>query len=256
MSTAGSSSDSTPPLFAATAFFYAQCSASDAIGNAVYANSTLQFVSTADAANPAPVVGIIIAKSSPTNCTVQRYGESQYAFPELNAGQRYFLGDAGQLVKAPFLTSTPKFVQQVGNALSGTKLFIQPAGQVVLRDVTPTPQLQIFSSIGPPEAGVTYTQQNLYVDKDAGALYLQPTTDHYASQIYVGSGAPTDSNIGTPQDLYIDPDNGNLYTIFDDQDPENSQLILGSGAPIGSVTGSIHQFVFDPAALLLYPLAA
>jgi hypothetical protein len=136
-------------LFGDEAYFYATCAATDALGAAVYANTTLAYVSTADASNLMPVVGFIVSKASSTACTVQRYGESSLVFAGLETGKRYFLASSGGITTPPFPGDSVEFVQQVGTAISSNKLFIQPTGTVIRRDLNGDDEVVCCSSLLP-----------------------------------------------------------------------------------------------------------
>lgn len=179
VSTAGTDTNDQPAVFSDEGYFYAKCAAEDEIGNCVYANSTLAYVSTADSEKEYPVVGIIVAKSNATNCTVQRYGESSIRFVGLETGKRYFLNARGGLTTPPFPSDSVQFVQQVGNAISTTKLFIQPTGTVIRRDLNGDEMADcgcFKAGLGPPAANFGDVL-DVYYDKLAGDIYGPKTAD-------------------------------------------------------------------------------
>ena len=190
-------------LFGEEAYFYAQCDATDALGAAVYANTTLAYVTTADANSPQPVVGFIVAKASDTACTVQRYGESSLVFAGLVTGKRYFLASLGGITTPPFPSDSVEFVQQVGNAISGNKLFIQPTGTVIRRDLNGDDQVvccsSLLSSVGVPSPGFG-KNGDFCVDSVATRLYGPKTSGSWGDGVtLVGAqGAPGATGTGGP----------------------------------------------------------
>lgn len=104
--------------------FSAHCGAQDPIGAAVCITSSAIQVTRADCASSALVVGIIISKSSDTDCVVQTSGNVT-VFTGLTPGATYFLGQAGALVAPPLPTSVV-YVQQLGTAASADTLHFAP----------------------------------------------------------------------------------------------------------------------------------
>lgn len=207
--TAGTqASNSQQVLFGDEAYFYAKCGPDDVVGAAVYANSTLAYVSTADASQPNPVVGFIVAKSSPTACTVQRYGESSLTFAGLVTGNRYFLASAGSIVTVPLPSDNVEFVQLVGNAISPNRLFIQPSGSVIKRDLNGEDEVvccsSLLNSVGVPPA-VLGKVNDFCVDTVASRLYGPKTDNGWGDGVSLigapGAAGPAgaDSQVPGPQ---------------------------------------------------------
>lgn len=174
--TVGTAADYTPgAVLSSEEYFYAKCNKADRIGAAVFANTTAAFVTTADCSLPNPVLGFIVAKSSDTDCTVQRYGECDLVFQGLTSGKRYFLGENGAVTAPPFPSDSVEFVQQVGSAISDTQLFIQPTGTVIRRDVTGGGEEMVCCSSllhgqGNPAASVG-KNDDFYIDVIANVLF-------------------------------------------------------------------------------------
>lgn len=92
-----------PPPAVDVRFFTANCDASDEIGHLVRVSGTsvlgVPQVTRADPAdaNKTPTIGVITAKSSPTDCTVQRLGEVDLTGSAVSfvAGKRVWLGYSG-----------------------------------------------------------------------------------------------------------------------------------------------------------------
>ena len=115
-------------------YFSAGCSPDDEVGSLVYAQgvtpSNLPSVRTASAFDEAkqPAIGVLVAKTSPTSCTVQSIGQCPLGTAEspLSVGEKYFLGGNGKVVTSPPLASESRFgysfVQAVGIAVTPLKL--------------------------------------------------------------------------------------------------------------------------------------
>lgn len=90
-------------------------------------------------ANPAdftrmPAVGVIISKSSPTQCLVQWLGETPNIFSGLSSGEVYFVGTDGKIAEVPPVpTTVPLFTQFMGIATSPTRLYLRPNDHMVRR---------------------------------------------------------------------------------------------------------------------------
>lgn len=236
-----------PALFGNQAFFSARCNASDLVGSCVFADSTNAFVSTADEQSPEPVVGIIVSKQNDGYCTVQRLGESMVLYQGLTPGKRYFLGPKGSIIAPPFDDVMPEFVQQVGNALSETQIFIQPTGKVTRRIVKRDFVLQLGQS--DPSPNGIYPRTDIYVQRDAPGgpqVFFSPTVEGEDSVILVGDGAPSADTMPDAQAVYISAE-GDLY-YADGSGSVNgdiSALIFGPGAPTADSIPTSNVFFVD-----------
>lgn len=114
----------TKPNAGAGPTFQAHCGSGDFIGAAVCITSSSIQVTSADCGSPQLVVGIIIAKATATDCTVQTSGPIAL-FSGLTQGAPYFLGQAGAIVTNP-LPSYVTYVQQLGSAAQTDTLFFAP----------------------------------------------------------------------------------------------------------------------------------
>lgn len=122
--------------------FAANCQVADDIGQLVYVAAPevggVPQVAAADCRDLAkmPIIGVIVSKSSPTECVVQRTGRIDFApYAPLTPGARYFVGDAGEPV-TPAPTPAPGsyvIIQPVGVALSDSFIEFQPS-MTLLRD--------------------------------------------------------------------------------------------------------------------------
>lgn len=120
---------------AMTASFYdVACDASVAVFSLVrtIADKT---VTLASANTAGQVVGIVVSKSSPTFCRVKRYGYVE-GLTGLIPQSTYLLGLNGTFYPAP-VDPTLTYVQRLGNAVSSTELYLQPARQAYVRAVSP-----------------------------------------------------------------------------------------------------------------------
>ena len=113
----------------------ANCLVADAVSNCVKVTGAavagLYQVTTLDVTDPAPTpaVGIIISKSTPTECIVQLFGRMQGVYAGLTAGRTYFVNTAGTLDLVP---PTPPlagiaYVQVMGIAISDDEVMLKPA---------------------------------------------------------------------------------------------------------------------------------
>lgn len=132
-SAADSGAAATTDTFTGPNVFASTCQASDAIGALVYASGT--GVKTADASLPLPVVGVIVAKSDATHCTVQTEGLISGLFSNLLANTQYFLGHTGQVISTPF-DGTIEFVQGIGSPTDSSTLYLRLSGSAVRRDLS------------------------------------------------------------------------------------------------------------------------
>lgn len=111
----------------------ANCLSGDAVGDAVYITGAISLgryqVSKVDPADYSkmPAVGMIIAKSTATECTVQFRGRIESIYTGLTPGNVLFVGTSGALVSTP-PTPGPSnmFIQKVGVALSTTVVGFEP----------------------------------------------------------------------------------------------------------------------------------
>ena len=117
--------------------FQAACSSGDAVGSAVHlvVGVSPRTVSTADPSDIAkmPAVGVVISKSSPTNCVVRWRGESEPVYLGLSTGKPYWVGDDGLPSYSP-PTGPPgsvRFAQFLGYSTESTKLLLNVTPTVV-----------------------------------------------------------------------------------------------------------------------------
>jgi hypothetical protein len=120
----------------------AACTVAEAIGDFVCISappvSGKDQVSKADPADydTLPAVGVIISKPTTITCVVQWFGETPAIFTGLSAGETYFLGtDSKASAYPPIPTTEDVFIQTVGLAVSDTKMYIKPEGNLTLRKV-------------------------------------------------------------------------------------------------------------------------
>ena len=79
-------------------------------------------------------VGVIISKSSPTECLVQWLGETPNIFTGLSSGEVYFVGADSKIAEDPPIpTSVPLFTQFMGVATAPTRLYLRPNDHMVRR---------------------------------------------------------------------------------------------------------------------------
>ena len=115
----------------ASLFYLATCPSSLRVGQAVYVTGT-NAVDVADCQRPDAVVGIATSKRSPTVVVVQTSGEVVLGLSGLSPGVDYFLGGNGELSPPPL--DGVLFVQRVGVATTGTRLYLQLDGHVVRKN--------------------------------------------------------------------------------------------------------------------------
>lgn len=252
-SNAGTAADkNSAALFGDEEYFYSTCLASDLIGAAVYANTTVQFVTTADASKPNPVVGFIVAKSSDTACTVQRYGESSISFSGLQAAKRYFLDASGGITTPPFPSDSVEFVQQVGSAVSDTKLFIQPTGTVIRRDLGGDTMVCCSSLLhgqGTPPATLG-KDNDFYIDQIANMLFGPKTSNAWGDGTSL-VGPPGRPGQGGPQGDVgpqgeVGPAGADGVGIAGPAGPQGDRGLLGPVGPSGAAGNTILHDVGTP----------
>lgn len=114
--------------------FRANCLAGDVLGNAVYvtgpAVGDVYQVATADPRDAAkmPALGVIVEKTSPTECFVQSLGELKGSYTGLSPG-RLVMVEIGGTLGQTFPTALPggtARVQYLGTALSHDAVFLCP----------------------------------------------------------------------------------------------------------------------------------
>lgn len=113
----------------------ANCLASDAVEDLVYITGPdvagILQVTKIDIDDGAkmPAAGVIVAKATPTSCTVRFQGEFDLAVSAFTPGSPVFASASGILSTTP--PTRPgvgsRFIQRLGVALTGTKLVIMPA---------------------------------------------------------------------------------------------------------------------------------
>lgn len=118
----------------------AECTAAEGVGDFVCIVADppngVDYVGKADPADftKMPAVGVIISKSSPTECLVQWFGETPNIFTGLASGEGYFVGvDSKVAGDPPTPTTVPLFTQWVGVATAPTRLYIRPNDHMVRR---------------------------------------------------------------------------------------------------------------------------
>jgi hypothetical protein len=82
-----------------------------------------------------PSVGVIVNKSTVTNCIVQWFGETEGIFSGLSAGEPYFVGlDSYISDNSPTpLVGLEARAQKIGVATSETQLYVMPSSRWHLR---------------------------------------------------------------------------------------------------------------------------
>jgi len=122
--------------FAKGRAYEADCLAADVAGKFVYVTGPevagIPQVSTVDITNPAkmPSVGMIVAKTTATRCTVQTVGETSL-FVTVPGG-RYFIDVAGVATNSPPTPVTGEIFQQlIGVGLESSRLLLNFNGQLV-----------------------------------------------------------------------------------------------------------------------------
>ena len=134
--------------------FQAVCTATDTVGTLVRVSgddvngvSQVTAVDVTDASK-VPCIGILVAKSDATHCTVVRDGRvdlSAVIQAPLTAGKRYFVGYNGKPVATPpSAYSSPSgyaMVQAIGVATSGTHLEFRPDFFLIKTDTQGKPPI-------------------------------------------------------------------------------------------------------------------
>jgi hypothetical protein len=118
----------------------AECTAAEGVGDFVCIAGDppngLDVVAKADPTdfNKMPAVGVVIAKSAPTECLVQWMGETPNIFSGLASGEIYFLGADSKIAETPPEPTTVKmFVQPVAVATAPTRAYIKAETNLVRR---------------------------------------------------------------------------------------------------------------------------
>lgn len=118
----------------------AECTDTESVGDFVcIANDPPNGHDLVGKANPAdftkmPSVGVVISKSSPTQCLVQWFGETPNIFSGLSSGEVYFVGVDAKIAEAPPVpTTVPLFTQFMGVATAPTRLYLRPNDHMVRR---------------------------------------------------------------------------------------------------------------------------
>jgi hypothetical protein len=118
----------------------AECTAAESVGDFVCIVADppngVDLVGKADPSDftKMPAVGIIISKSSPTDCLVQWFGETPDIFSGLNSGEVYFVGSDSKIADVPPVpTTVPLFSQWMGVATAPTRLYVRPNDHMVRR---------------------------------------------------------------------------------------------------------------------------
>jgi len=110
----------------------AECTAAESVGDFVCIvddpPNGVDLVGKADPGdfNKMPAVGVIISKSSPTDCRVQWMGETPNIFSGLSSGEVYYLGSDAKIAEVPPIPAVTKmFVQPVAIATAPTRAYIK-----------------------------------------------------------------------------------------------------------------------------------
>jgi hypothetical protein len=118
----------------------AECTAAESVGDFVcIVDDPPNGVDLVGKADPAdftkmPAVGVIISKSSPTDCLVQWLGETPNIFAGLSSGEVYFVGADSKIAdEPPTPTTVPLFTQFMGVATAPTRLYLRPNDHMVRR---------------------------------------------------------------------------------------------------------------------------
>ena len=118
----------------------AECTVAESVGDFVCIvddpPNGYALVGKADPANydRLPAVGVVIGKSTPTECLVQWIGETPNIFSGLASGEVYFLGDDSKPVDVPPVpVGVPMFAQSVAVATAPTRLYVKPSGNLTKR---------------------------------------------------------------------------------------------------------------------------
>jgi hypothetical protein len=118
----------------------AECTAAESVGDFVCIvddpPNGYDVVAKADPADvdKMPAVGVIISKSTPTECLVQWYGETPDIFTGLASGKEYFVGSDSRIATLPPTpTTVPLFTQFMGVATAPTRFYLRPNDRMVRR---------------------------------------------------------------------------------------------------------------------------
>lgn len=230
----------TAPSGAASALqFSATCQAADAVGNVVRSNGSATAVTTVTSSQPYPAIGIIIAKSSATACTVQTYGLCIGVVSGLTPNSRYYLGGDGKPATVANAFAQGSYIQLVGFAVASNALFVQPRGDLMQlaatrdasgNDTTPQPPdsgsrllyggVLEGTEMPSPDLGgkgdvyfwFSPSGLQLYGPKsDTGWGEAQSLMGAAGNRIYVRNGPPDDSVTPMSGDLWLDQTDSTLY---------------------------------------------
>lgn len=139
------------------------CLSSDAVGNLVYIrdvfNGTRYRVTSVDPSSSLkmPAIGVIVAKQTPTACTIMFYGFSAL-YSSLAPGGTYYVGSDSRpaQISDPNYPPVGSIIQQIGVATDDDELLIRPmdtrsgsgAGARVYQQVLiPTVDPKVFTSL-------------------------------------------------------------------------------------------------------------
>ncbi|RYF12846.1 MAG: hypothetical protein EOO40_00155 [Deltaproteobacteria bacterium] len=113
------------------------CTPDTQVQQVVCLDQATRTVYTAQPTEPTPVIGVVIAKSSPTTAVVVAYGPAQ-GFMNLIPGSRYFLIADGLLTPPPVWAEMAPYVHPVGQAILEDTLFVMPQWPQVKRHMEQT----------------------------------------------------------------------------------------------------------------------
>lgn len=120
----------------------ANCQPSDSIGKCVYVTgpevSGKYQVETVDPQDNSkiPSIGVIVAKSSGTDCTVRLFGKMSGTVSGLTPGKALFVGIGGSLSHSiPSPGATFAYVQPMGVAVDSDEVLLQPSLSIIKRVV-------------------------------------------------------------------------------------------------------------------------
>ena len=109
-----------------------ECTAAESVGDFVCIvddpPNGVDYVGKADPADfdKMPAVGVIISKSTPTDCIVQWMGETPNIFGGLSSGEIYYLGSDAKIAEVPPVpVATKMFVQPDAVATAPTRADIK-----------------------------------------------------------------------------------------------------------------------------------
>lgn len=126
--------------FDAANTFLADCLATDAIGDCVYATADpIGGIYQVTKCNPytletLPSIGIIRSKTTDTRCEVQYSGEMAGVYGSLDLSKPLFIGfDGGLTQVVPAPNGGPVWVQQMGKPLGQTIVLIRPSDLLTKR---------------------------------------------------------------------------------------------------------------------------